>query len=214
MNLRTAIMTRQPVNLTAEIADLLLDGLARLEQRPDRSHQLGTILDQLLGSRGEDIELGANEDETKVLEQAADLVLEITLIFTSNSPLASSALTAWLSRSLTCTSLNQPVCTMPMMRAMAAASLRSLLSICNLSTALAWRASMQITRSLSRLSSVHSHVVVGPVSMPIPTVPGAFNLTNDAIASGSESTTPSCTIDRVWFTTQIDVSFNDTSSPT
>jgi hypothetical protein len=79
MNLRTAIMTRQPVNLTAEIADLLLDGLARLEQRPDRSHQLGTILDQLLGSRGEDIELGANEDETKVLEQAADLVLEITL---------------------------------------------------------------------------------------------------------------------------------------
>jgi hypothetical protein len=72
-------MTRQPVNLTVEIADLLLDGLARLEQRPDRSHQFGTILDHLLGSRGEDIELGATDDETKVLEQAADLVLEITL---------------------------------------------------------------------------------------------------------------------------------------
>jgi hypothetical protein len=50
--------------------------------------------------------------------------------------------------------------------------------------------------------------------MPIRTAPGAFNLTNDAIASGSESTTPSCTINPVWFTTQIDVSFNDTSSPT
>jgi hypothetical protein len=76
------------------------------------------------------------------------------------------------------------------------------------------RASMQITGSPSRLSSVHSHVVVGPVSMPIRTVPGALDLTNEAIASGSESTTPSCTIDPVWFTTQIDVCFNDTSSPT
>ena len=38
------IMTRQLVNLTVEIVDLLLDGLARLEQRPDRSHQFGTIL--------------------------------------------------------------------------------------------------------------------------------------------------------------------------
>jgi hypothetical protein len=41
------------------------------------------------------------------------------------------------------------------------------------------------------LSSVHSHVAVGPVSRPIRTAPGAFNLTNAAIASGSESTTPS-----------------------
>jgi Transposase DDE domain len=50
---------------------------------------------------------------------------------------------------------------------------------------------MQITGRPSRLSSVHSHVVVGPVSMPIRTVPGAFDLTNEAIVSGSESTTPS-----------------------
>src|SRR5665213_321772 len=81
-------------------------------------------------------------------------------------------------QSLTRTSLNQPVC---MMRSMPAASLRSLLLICILSTALAWRASMQITGRPSRVSSVHSHVVVGPVSMPIRTVPGAFDLTNDAI---------------------------------
>jgi hypothetical protein len=50
--------------------------------------------------------------------------------------------------------------------------------------------------------------------MPIRTVPGALDLTNEAIDSGSESTTPSCTIDPVWFTTQINVCFNDTSSPT
>jgi hypothetical protein len=47
--------------------------------------------------------------------------------------------------------------------------------------------------------------------MPIRTVPGALDLTNEAIASGSESTSPWCTIDPVWFTTQIDVCFNDTS---
>ena len=43
-------MTSQLVNLTIEIVDLLLDGLARLEQRPDRSNQFGTIFDQPLGA--------------------------------------------------------------------------------------------------------------------------------------------------------------------
>ena len=77
---------------------------------------------------------GMADDETKVLEEAADLVLKIMLDLTSNARLASSALTEWLSRSLTRTSLNQPVC---MMRAMPSASLRSLLLTCILSTALA-----------------------------------------------------------------------------
>src|SRR5579863_7225898 len=66
------IMTRQLVNLAVEIADLPLDGLACLERRPDRSHQFGTTLDQPFGAHGEDIELGAADDETEVLEQAAD----------------------------------------------------------------------------------------------------------------------------------------------
>jgi len=77
-----------------------------------------------------------------------------------------------------------------MMRAMPAASLRSLLLICILSTALAWRASIQITGRPSCLSSLHSNVAVGPVSRPTRTAPGAFDLTNAAIASGSESTMP------------------------
>jgi hypothetical protein len=63
-------------------------------------------------------------------------------------------------------------------------------------------------------SSVQSQVAVGPVSSPIRTAPGAFDLTNPAIASGTESTTPSRTTDPFSFTTQIDVCFNDTSSPT
>src|SRR5262245_30865591 len=91
------------------------------------------------------------------------------LILTSNARLVSKALTEWLSRSLTRTSLNQPVC---MMRAMPAAWLRSLLLICILNTALAWRASMQITGRPSCLSSVHSHVLVDPVSRPTRIAPG------------------------------------------
>src|ERR1700693_4200737 len=80
------IMTRQPQNLTVEIADLLLDGLARDKQWPDRSNQLGTVLDQLLGSHGKDIELGTADDETEVLEKAANMVLEIALDLDQQRP--------------------------------------------------------------------------------------------------------------------------------
>src|SRR5262249_31690097 len=80
-----------------------------------------------------------------------------------------------------------------MIRAMPTASLRSLLLICILSTALAWRASIQITGRPSRLSSIHSHVDVGPLSSTTRTVSGALDLTKAAIAAGSESTTPSRT---------------------
>ena len=59
---------------------------------------------------------------------------------------------------------------------------------CILSTALAWRASIQITGMPSRLSSLHSHVAVGPLSSPTRTASGALDLTNAAITSGSEPT--------------------------
>ena len=59
----------------------------------------------------------------------------------------------------------------------------------HLSTALARRASMQITGKPSRLSWVDSHVAGGQISRPIRT--SAFDLTNAEITSGSESTTPS-----------------------
>src|SRR5262249_35143780 len=147
-------MTCQLQNLTSEIVSLLLDGLTCLEQRPDHGNQLGTILDQFLGPHRKDVELGSADYQTDVLSRPRIWFSTSRLILTSNARLASGALTEWLSGSLTRTSLNQPVC---MMRAMPAASLRSLLLTCILSTALAWRASIQITGRPSCLTSVHSH---------------------------------------------------------
>src|SRR5258705_13943442 len=63
-----------------------LDGIARFEQRSDRSYQLRAPLDQLLGSHGEDIELGAADDETEVFEKAANMVLEIALDLDQQRP--------------------------------------------------------------------------------------------------------------------------------
>src|SRR5260221_14553160 len=80
------IITCQLENLTIEIVGLLLDGLTCLEQRHNHSHQLGTILDQFLGPQGKDIDLGTADHETDVLEQAADLVLEITLDLDQQRP--------------------------------------------------------------------------------------------------------------------------------
>src|SRR5256886_13307369 len=72
------------------------------------------------------------------------------LILTSRARLTRRALIAWLSRSLTRTSLYHPHC---MMRAMPTASLRSLLLICIFRAAFACRASMQITGSSILFSS-------------------------------------------------------------
>src|SRR4030095_5987299 len=80
------IITCQLQNFTIEIVGLLLDGLTCLEQRPNHSNQLGTILDQLLGPHSKDIELGTADHETDVLEQATDLVLEITLDLDQQRP--------------------------------------------------------------------------------------------------------------------------------
>ena len=79
-------MASQLHNLAVKLADLLLDGIARFEQRSDRSYQLRTALDQLLGSHGEDIELGAADDETEVLKKAANMVLEIALDLDQQRP--------------------------------------------------------------------------------------------------------------------------------
>jgi hypothetical protein len=56
------------------------------EQRSDRSYQLRTALDQLLGSHGKDIELGTADDEAEVLQKAANMVLEITLDLDQQRP--------------------------------------------------------------------------------------------------------------------------------
>ena len=79
-------MASQLHNLAVKLADLLLDGIARLEQRSDRSYQLRTALDQLLGSHGEDIELGTADHQAEVFEKAANMVLEIALDLDQQRP--------------------------------------------------------------------------------------------------------------------------------
>ena len=79
-------MASQFHNLAVKLADLLLDGSARFEQRSDRSYQLRAPLDQLLGSHGEGIELGTADDETEVLKKAANMVLEIALDLDQQRP--------------------------------------------------------------------------------------------------------------------------------
>ena len=54
--------------------------------RSDRSYQLRTALDQLLGSHGEDIELGTADHQAEVFEKAANMVLEIALDLDQQRP--------------------------------------------------------------------------------------------------------------------------------
>jgi hypothetical protein len=77
--------------------------------------------------------------------------------------------------------------------------------ICIFKAAFACLASMQMTGSPCLRSSVHSHVAVGPVSRPIRTTFGAYDLINAAIASGLEETIPSRWTFPVRFHGQIDV---------
>ena len=79
-------MASQFHNLAVKLTDLLLDGIARFEQLSDRSYQLRATLDQLLGSHGKDIELGTADDETEVLQKAANMVLEIALDLDQQCP--------------------------------------------------------------------------------------------------------------------------------
>src|SRR4029450_11569990 len=81
-----AIITCQLENLTIKVVGRLLDGLTCLEQRPDHSDQLGTILDQFLGPHGKDIELCTADHNTEVLEETTDLVLEIALDLDQQRP--------------------------------------------------------------------------------------------------------------------------------
>ena len=79
-------MASQFHNLAVKLTDLLPDGIARFEPRSDRSYQLRAALDQLLGSHGEDIELGTADHQAEVSEKAANMVLEIALDLDQQRP--------------------------------------------------------------------------------------------------------------------------------
>ena len=79
-------MASQLHNLAVKLTDLPLDGISRFEQRSDRSYQLRTARDQLVGSHGEDIELGTADHQAEVFEKAANMVLEIALDLDQQRP--------------------------------------------------------------------------------------------------------------------------------
>src|SRR5258705_3461842 len=204
-------MTCQLQNLAIEIDSLLLDGLTCLEQRPDHGNQLGAILDQFLRPHRKDIELGTADHETDVLEQATDLVLEIALDLDQQRParqqrpnrVAIEALDAHL---LKPAGLHD------------AGDAGRIVAVTLIDLHLEYRSGMARVDTDHRQAKLFE-LAPQPcgrrsVSRPTRTTPGAFDLTNAAIASGSEPTTPSRPTDPAWFTTQIDVCFNDTSSPT
>src|SRR5260370_24765515 len=55
------IITCQLQNLAIEIVGLLRDDLTCLDQRPDHSHQLGTVLEPFLAPPANDTELGTSD---------------------------------------------------------------------------------------------------------------------------------------------------------
>src|SRR6476620_2124530 len=84
-----------PRRVPASCIELLLAALKR-EGHHERAgyrgeadpvcYQLGTIRDQFLGPHSKDIELGTADHETDVLEQAAVLVLDVTLDLDQQRP--------------------------------------------------------------------------------------------------------------------------------
>ena len=94
------------------------------------------------------------------------------------------------------------------------ASFWSVLFICVLSAALACLASRQTMSSSRPRSSCTSHGVMGPVSMPTLASRPACPLTIRSICAGSAAHWPRHSRRPVSSTTQIAVSFCDTSKPT
>jgi len=130
---------------------------------------------------------------------------------TSCARAPSRARARWASSDFTCTGRYQPV---RMICASPSASFWSVLFICILRAALACRASRQTTSSPRPRSSCTSQGVIGPVSMPTLASSPACPFTIRSICSGSVAHWPRQRRRPVSSTTQIAVSFCDTSKPT
>ena len=130
---------------------------------------------------------------------------------TSCARAPSKARARWASSDFTCTDRYHPV---RMICASPSASFWSVLFICILSAALACLASRQVMLSPCARSSCTSHGVIDPVSMPILVSSPACPLTTRAICPGSVEHCPRQSRRPVPSTTQIEVSFCETSNPT
>jgi hypothetical protein len=177
-----------------------------------RALSSGPSVGQLRGAHGKHVHLCLADDEPEVLEEPADLVLNIPLDLDEQSSADQKgfdrvAVEIFDADLLVPPTLHDACNTHGVVTV-------SLLLICSFRAAFACLASIQMTGNPSLLSSVHSHVDVAPASSPTRTTCGACDLTNAAMVSGSDATTPSRSIFPVRSTMQIAVSFSDTSSPT
>jgi hypothetical protein len=73
------IIAGQPHHFAVGVRNLPPDSLASLEQWFYRGSEFRPSLGQLRGARGEQVHLCPADDEPKILEEAADLVLNIPL---------------------------------------------------------------------------------------------------------------------------------------
>ena len=74
-----SIIACQPHHLAVELRNLSPDSLACLEQRLYRGSKFRPNLGQLRGAHGKHVHLCPADDEPKILEEPADLVLNIPL---------------------------------------------------------------------------------------------------------------------------------------
>jgi len=73
------IIAGQPHRLAIEVGNLPSDGVACLEQRLDRGSEFWPRLGQLGGTHGKRVHLRLPDEEPEILEEPADLVLNIPL---------------------------------------------------------------------------------------------------------------------------------------
>src|SRR6266516_21725 len=74
-----SIIARQPHHLAVEVRNLPPDSLACLEQRLYRGSEFWPSLGQLRGAHGKHVHLCLTDDKPEILEEPADLVLNIPL---------------------------------------------------------------------------------------------------------------------------------------
>src|SRR6185436_4024056 len=74
-----SIVAGQLQHLAVKVQNLLLDGPACLEQWIHRGSKFWPILGQLCGAHSKHVHLCSSDDEPKILEKPADLVLNISL---------------------------------------------------------------------------------------------------------------------------------------
>src|SRR5208337_1937825 len=205
------VLLRQRAHRFIEDRNLFAQLSPCCQHGSDDRRQVITLGEQSLDPSVERKASHCTRQHSKRLEHAPDMVRRRVVMLTSCALAPSSACVRWASSDFTCTDRYHPV---RMLCASPSASFRSVLFICILSAALACLASRQTMLSPRSRSSCTSHGVIGPVSIPMPASSPACPRTARSICSGSVRHWPRQSLRPASSTTQIEVSFCETSKPT